>query len=149
MTTIQFAEKANQTIEFSTNITKDLWYSKEDFRRWKKQSREAARSWRLQGFGVLLEHVFEEPSAQALEQLTAMATLDEVHCFRGMERCLNDDHDMERSRMEQAAIFGLLEHQQKLKRQRSVADTGNGPGKKENTQENALLMMSKFGLGAL
>lgn len=114
---VKFAETLNQTFEFSTKeyVTEDLWYTKEDFRLCQNLSKELARSGRRQGYGVLVEQVFARPSRDTLEKLTAISQLDDERCFRGMEHYLDEQHDEERTALQQKAIAAVMECQDLLR----------------------------------
>ena len=115
--TVRFAEQHNETVLFCTSAySKSLWYTQEDFREWKRSSRNIAKSWREKGFGVLLDDTFERPSSDAQKQITAFVRLDDENYVRGMERYLNQEHDEERTAMKERAMDGFLRYQRRFQR---------------------------------
>ena len=110
--TVRFAEQQNETILFCTSAySKSLWYNREDFKTWKRADRRAARTWRHQGYGRLLDDTFETPSSDVQKRITAFARMSDEKCPRGMERHLNQKHDEERTFLKNRAIDGFLQCQ--------------------------------------
>lgn len=105
----------DKTVFFEADIQKEQWYSRQDYRDWKRAFREEAREFRHKGFGVLLKDAFERPPRDIQQQITAFALLDGENYLRGIEQYLNKQHDKERVSLKQQTIQGILSHQRVMK----------------------------------
>ena len=121
---VSFSEE-NETRTFEDDHEVDIekmWYNGDDYARMKATSREDARRWRRQGYGVLLKNVFDPTFAEAQEYLNAFTQMEGSLVRRGVERFLSRQHAEERSDRKDCARQAVLIHQGKLRRKGAKPD---------------------------
>ena len=117
---ISFDESRNDVRLYdapSGDLQELLFFSGDDFMLMKAKSREEARSWRRQGFSILLKQSFEAKHPKAQDYLSAFAQLEDDLYRRGLERHLSRHHAEERSDRKDCARQSVFMNQGKLRRQ--------------------------------
>jgi len=118
------ARKAKRSLVWSDEMRKEwvypareddiLWMDPEEFFDLKKASRMFAKTWRLNGFTVLLKDTYEHPRTDTQRVLNAFVQLEGNDCGRGMERRGSKQHGEERTYLKKRAIQAVLLHQRRL-----------------------------------
>lgn len=117
--TVSLSLEANVVHEYEEDETvppEDIWYTGDDYADMKARSRNDAREWRRQGFGILLQETFAYPRPDAQRYINAFVLLEEEQSRRGLERSLCRQHGEERSEMKDRARQSVLIHQRRLQR---------------------------------
>lgn len=102
--------------EYEDGEEDQIWFTGDDYIRFKSASREESRAWRRYGYGILLQDSFESPVPNIQDHLNAFCRLEGDMSRRGLERNLSRQHAEERSDRKDRARRVVMVTQERLGR---------------------------------
>lgn len=113
---VRFVEEYNTVLEVESvlnveeGIEEKLWYPPDYHRECKMIIKREAKEWRKSGLGILLRDCFVDPNpTQSQLCLNAFTQLSDNDYFRGLERYLSQEHDIQRIQRKRDYILDVVE----------------------------------------